>query len=403
MTEMVELKKPLDYFRSFLEFQRDVKLILFSNVFSSIQFGLFAVIQTLYLKSLGYDPPTIGLLVGLTPVFSMFFLIPSGIIANRFGKKWLLVASSLAYLSSFIIYATLDAFHFLLLASLLGGFSWGAYIAPFQAIIADKVETARRSYAYSLSSFLFSFGLIIGSLLAGLKEIFEFTFHFTPIFSYKLMFWLLVSIGIASIVPLIPIKEESKVDAKAKSGFTIKSWRSIGKLSLFQGLIGLGAGFFVTLLPLYLNMKFSALEAETGILLAISNAVTGLSYLAAPKLLEALGSVKSIVLSQGIAVLLLILIPLSPSFEIVCILYAARTMLMNVATPIISTYTTELVEKDEIALTSGVTTTAWNGGNAVSTMVAGQIMGTNLDLPLYLCGLTYALSIMLFYFFFKTD
>lgn len=400
---MVKPKETLDYFRSFLALPRDMKLILFSNTFSSIQHGLFAVIQTLYLKSLGYDPPTIGLLVGLTPMLSMFFLVPSGIIADRFGKKCLLIASSLAYLSSFIIYATLDAFHFLLLASLLFGFSLGTYIAPFQAIIANKVETARRSYTYSLSSFLFSFGLIIGSLLAGLKEILEFTFHLTPIFSYKLMFWLLVAIGILSIVPLIPIKEESKVDAKVKKRFTIKSWGSIGKLSLFQGLIGLGAGFFVALLPLYLNMKFSALEAEIGILLAISNAVTGLSYLAAPKLLETMGSVRSIVLSQGFAVLLLLLIPLSPSFEVVGLLYATRTMLMNFAEPIISTYTTELVEMDEVAFTYGVTTTAWNGANAISTMVAGQIMRTNLDLPPYFCGVTYALSIMLFYFFFKSD
>lgn len=403
MTEMVELKKPFDYFRGFLEFQRDVKLILFSSTFSAIQFGLFAVIQTLYLKSLGYAPSTIGLLVGLTPVFSMFFLIPSGIIADRFGKKWLLVTSSLAYLSSFIIYAALDAFHFLLFASLLGGFSWGAYAAPYHAIIADKVEATRRRYAYSLSSFLFAFGSIIGSLVAGLKGTLEFTFHLTPVFSYKLMFWLLIAIGIASVVPLIPIKEESKVATKAKGYFTIKSWRSIGKLSLFQGLIGLGAGFLVSLLPLYLNMKFSALEAEIGVLFAISSAVTGLSYLAAPKLIETMGSVRSIVLSQSPAVLLLILIPLSPNFEVAGLLYVARTMLMNIAAPIISTYTTELVEMDEMALTSGVATTAWNGANAVSTMVAGQIMGTNLDLPLYLCGLTYALSIMLFYFFFKGD
>ncbi|MDH5769735.1 MAG: MFS transporter [Candidatus Bathyarchaeota archaeon] len=400
---MVELKEPFNYFRSFLKLPKDIKLILFSNLFSSIQYGLFAVIQTLYLKSLGYNPPTIGLLVGLTPMLSMFFLIPSGVIANRFGKKWLLVVSGLAYLSSFMIYATLDAFHFLLLASLLGGLSWGVYVAPFQAIIADNVETAKRSYAYSLSSFLFSFGLIIGSLVAGLKEILESTFHLPPIFSYRLMFWFLVAIGIASVVPLIPIKEESRVDAKAKSYFTIKSWRSIGKLTLFQGLIGLGSGFFVVLLPLYLNMKFSALEVEIGVLLAVSNAVTGISYLAAPKLIEMMGSVRSIVLSQSIAVLLLVLIPLSPSFEVAALLYSARTMLMNFASPIISTYTTELVERNEVALTSGVTATAWNGANAVSTMVAGQIMGTNLDLPPYLCGLTYALSIMLFYFFFKGD
>ena len=402
MARMTKRKDALNYLRGFIGFNRDVKLILASNTFSAINYGIFYATQTLYLNSLGYDPATIGFLVGLTTIFSILFLIPSGIIADRFSKKLVLIASSLAYLFTFIIYALFEAFPYLLIASLLAGFSWGTYVAPFNALIADKVESATWSYAFSITAFLYAFGSLIGSLIAGFsEEAFKSILHLTPPSSYRLIFLLSIAFGTATLLPIIQIREHR--ERTTTKWNVIKSWRAILKFCLINGLIGLGAGLFVSLLPLYLNVKFSASDIEIGVLFAVSNAIMGFSYFVAPKLMEKIGPVKATVFAQTPSILVLLLVPFSSNFVVAALLLTVRSVLMNFATPIIATYTMDLVVREERALVSGITTMAWNGANALGTMLAGQFMEMYLDLPVFLCSIFYAMSIPLFYIFFKGE
>lgn len=399
---MTKSEQPHLYFRGFIEFHRNVKLVFLSNLLSSIQLGVFIVLQPLYLNSIGFPSSTIGVLIGATSIFSTIFLIPSGIISDRISKKWVLIASTSAYLLSFMIYALFDSFSFLLLASLLSGFSWGAWTAPYTAIIADNVEQVKRSHAFSISAFLFTSGSIVGSIIAGGKELIESTLLLTPLDSYKIIFWLSIVLGVSSLVPLIFLKEESR-ERTSKGFFTIHSWKVIGKFSLINAFIGLGAGLFITLVPLYLNFKFSASETEIGVLFAISNAIMALSYFTAPKLMEIMGPVKAIISAQVPAILLLTIIPFSPIFSIAAFLYIGRTILMNFAHPIYTTFAMNLVDKEERSLASSITTMAWNGTSAIGTMIGGQLMEIQIDLPAFICSVSYALSTILLYLFFKSD
>jgi MFS family permease len=129
----------------------------------------------------------------------------------------------------------------------------------------------------------------------------------------------------------------------------------------------------------------------------------GFSYFVAPKLMEKIGPVKATVFAQTPSILVLLLVPFSSNFVVAALLLTVRSVLMNFATPIIATYTMNLVVREERALVSGITTMAWNGANALGTMLAGQFMEMYLDLPVFLCSIFYAMSIPLFYIFFKGE
>jgi len=398
---MTKIEKTRAYFRGFFDFDLDIQLVLFSNLFSCIQIGIFIVVQPLYFVKIGFSSSTIGFLLGLTSVFSTIFLIPSGIVADRLGKKLVLISSSIAYLLSFLIYALFDSFSFLILASLLSGFSWGAWAAPYNALIADKVEQNKRSHAFSFSAFLYTLGSIIGSIIAGSKELIEAIFHFDPISSYKLIFWLSIALGVLAVIPLFLIKEEEKSTINLKKYLQLKSWNPIIKFSIVNAFIGLGAGLFITLVPLYMNIKFVASEAEIGALFAASNTIMALSFFVAPKLMEVFGAVKATVYAQSLAIILLFLIPFAPSFFIGAFLYVLRTILMNFAQPIFVTYAMDLVNKEERSIATSITTIAWNGTSALGTMLGGQIMEAHLEFPVFLCGISYTFSTILYYLFFK--
>lgn len=397
---MASKRSSYEYFSKFRGFDRDVKLLLLNTFLTAIVLGLFTIIQPLFLNALGYDSVVIGFLLGISGIVSVFVLLPAGILANRYGNRNLLIAGLLAYALALIIYAIFTDYPLLLIASSLTGVAFGAYAGPSNAILTDKSKFSERNFVFSLSLFLSAFALIIGSFLAGAPDFLLSILHTTQLESYRIMFWIAMGLVLISLPGLFLVSESSSIKNKKKA-FSFKSWRLAGLFSVSSGLIGFGAGTFVPLLPLYLSSKFAATEFDIGILFAASNAAMGVVSLFAPKLSEKIGPVATITLTQTISIIPLVTIPFLNIFYWAALLYIIRTGLMNMSSPILNAYTMSLVPQDERASTSGVTTMAWNGANALGIIVSGILMSINLDLPFYIGSLFYASASIFFYIFFR--
>jgi len=394
------LRQVYAYFNQFRGFDRDIKFLLMSNFFIAIVSGLTSIIWPLYLDVLGYDPVVIGALLGASAIISVPVLFPAGVIADRYGRKRVLILSTLANAFAFVIYAALTDFPSLLLASALIGVSWGTYIGPSNAILTDKTGLKERSYVFSLYSFLSSFAIIIGSLLAGATDIVASALHQTSPEAFRTMFWVTVVISVTTIPQLCLIREASFVK-RSRGLLSVRSWKLIGLFSLVNGLLGFGAGAFIPLLPLYLSTKFSATKAELGVLFAISNGAAAFANLFAPRLSERIGQVAAIAFTQGLSTIPLALIPSSGFFHWVALLYVTRTALMIMCSPILNAFQMSMVSQEERASASGVVTMAWNGAYAAGSAASGILMGIYLDLPIYVGSLFYALSTILFYAHFR--
>lgn len=283
----------------------------------------------------------------------------------------------------------------------MNGFSWGTGNAPFTALLAENVGLDKRSYVFSFNSFLFNFSVIIGNLLSGLVDVFGGFFQMIPVTSYKVLFVMGAILSFLSIIPLLQLTEEKASSKKGNQVLKLKSWKIVKKFSTVNFLIGFGGGLFLPFLLLYMNLRYSASDTLIGTTLAISNAVIAIAFLASPSLVEKIGNVKTIVVTQGLSILPLLMIPLSLEFNTFVLLYSARAVLMNMASPIFASYMMSIVRESERASVSGITATAWTGGSAISSVIAGYVMDVSLDLPLYLCSVFYFLATALFYLFFR--
>jgi MFS family permease len=394
------LRQILVYFGQFRGFNKDIKLFLFTNALASVVIGLSSIIQPLYLGALGYDSAEVGLLLGASGIMSVLVLFPAGVVADRYGRKKVLILSIVTYAVSFVFYAVFTEFFLLLLGSIVMGVSWGTYIGPSNAILTDKTTLDQRNYVFSLYSFLSASAIIIGSLLAGTTDLVTSSLRQTNLEAFRTMFWVAVAITFACIPALFFVRE-TPFKKHSKGTFSISSWRIIGILSIVNGLIGFGAGVFIPLLPIYLSSKFLATKAEIGILFAVSNAAMAVANLLAPKLSERIGQVGAIALTQGMSVIPLVLVPSSRIFYEAELLYVTRTGLMNMSSPILNAYTMSMVSRDERASVSGMTTMAWNGLNAVGTAASGVLMDVYLDLPFHVGSFFYAFSTILFWAYFS--
>jgi MFS family permease len=328
-------------------------------------------------------------------------MIPGSILADYYSRKKILFLGIITYTLYLIIFGVSTEFFFLLLGSLFNGFSWGIYNSSFTALLAENTEGNNRTYVFSFNAFLFNLAFIIGNLSLGLVDIVTEFSQIIPLTSYKMLFLFGAFLSFLSLIPLFYYREETVYSQKVTKSLTIRSKDVVIKFSLVNFLIGFGAGLFIPFIPLYMNLQYGASDAVIGNTLAISNAVIAIAFLVSPRIVDKIGAVKSIVVTQGLSILPLLILPQLIDVESFIVFYSIRAVLMNMASPVITSYMMGVVETNERASVSGITATAWTGGSAISSVIAGFIMDVSLELPVYFCSIFYVLSTVLFYYFFR--
>jgi MFS family permease len=124
--------------------------------------------ETLYLNQrLGISMTTIGFIIGIMSFVGVPFQIPGGALADRLGRRPLIMVGILGTMILYIGVAFAPALWVIVLAfgieAVLG---WSMFLTGSNAMIADLVPFQRRAEAYSLTRTAVSIGASIGPLLA---------------------------------------------------------------------------------------------------------------------------------------------------------------------------------------------------------------------------------------------
>jgi len=388
----------------FMRLSREANLIVLSGGLASLPFGYLMIIQSIYLKMIGIEEGTIGLILSVTTLTGAVLTVPFGILADRYSKKWVLMSGGFISGFAWLMYALTQDVGLLLASSVLQGLSYATFGAT-TAMLAEKTSEGERTVAFSLSNVVFMAGSSVGALASGIPDWLIRGFGQGTAQAYAPLFVAAFALCALSSLVLIPLKESPTRQSKLNL-IPTKSKSEVVKLSVANVFIGLGAGLIIPLLPLWFYLRFGVGGGELGVLTVITNALMAISYLAAPELAKRMGAVGSIVSTQLIATGMLVLMPMTPIYGVVAVLYVMRTFLMNLSSPIQSAFMMNIVHPDERALAaalcspfSGIT---WGLPNSVGQGIGGAMFERKmLDLPFYLCGMLYALGAVSFFYFFR--
>lgn len=388
----------------FTKLNRDANFIVLAAGLSSLPFGYLMVIQSIYLKSIGIDEGSIGLILSVSTLTSSLLIIPLGILSDRYSRKWIMILGQALTAFAWLIYAGFVEIWGFYASSLLLGIGNAGIFAPYQALLAEKTTDEDRTIAFSLSSFAYMAGSTAGAMASGVPEWLIREQGSDIVLAYRPLFLAAFFLSSLASLILIPLRESqiTKRDAKI---LPTKSRREIGKLSAVTVLIGLGAGLIISMLPLWLHLKFGVGGSELGPLFVVANAVMAASYLFSPALSRRVGPVRAIVSTQILSTAFLVIMPVIPVYSIVAILYVIRTFLMNMSGPIQSAFMMSLVSPDERASASAICSPqsgiVWGVSYSVSQGIGGFMLEQGmLALPFYICGVLYMLASVLFFVFY---
>ena len=393
----------LDGGSSFSKVPKRVKWTIYFTLFDAIGIGYLFTIIPAYLPELGFSSAEVGLILAAFSLATMLCAIPLGLLSDRMGRKNVLYFGLLLFPPLFLAFALAHDLTMLIVFSMVGGVAEAAYLTAWNALIADQTTLENRNSAFALS---FIFGGAFTGLGFALPLFFPYIESATGLSSAVVHQGTFAALALLCIIPPLAMyfvfrdyhEKRPEGSEKRKEGRLAKSRANLIKFSLNNLLIGLGAGFIISLIPTWLFLKFGVTDSFSGPLLAISSISMAFASFASARLAFRYGSVRAIVLTQALSTIFLVMIPFMVDPIWAGAFYVVRSMLMNMSAPIMDSFLMGIIDKDERGLASAINNIIWRLPNSITTVFGGMLLAAGFfDLPFFITAACYVAGIGAFF------
>jgi MFS family permease len=388
---------------------KDATRLIYALIVPSVAYGMLYTDISYFLTTIqGLSDVTMGLIVTVMGVSTFTASIPLGMVSDRYGRKKVLILGNIAASATLAVFALTTNPVILVFAAILEGVSEGATSAATSALLAEKCEAAKRNIVFSLFGFAQSTAFAVGSFAIPAVVIFQ-VMGFSNQESHILLYVVVAILSLLSTGLMLKITEsratqhpKSTSKLGIKSFFPQKSKGVLAKYVITGATIAFGAGLFVPLMTRWMHLQYGVADDVSGPILGATSLVIGLATLASPYIAKKVGLVKAVVMTQSASTLFMFLTPISPSFTLASIVYTVRAFLMNMSSPLEQSMIMGLVATEERGVASGISTALWRLPNALSSFIGAWMMGIGLlSLPFFVGTVFYAVSISMFWFFFR--
>lgn len=407
------IQRVLAYFRQFGRFQRNARLYLLSNALSGMTTGIFLVLYTLYLTSLGYKADFVGATLFVGTIGAGVAIFPAGLCVDRWSGKRILIGSSLL-----IGLVGIGAILFrqpvpLLISAFLTGVALAFVLVINAPFLTRNSLPAERPDLFSLNIVLTQITTVLGEILGGaLPAWFSHNaWWMAPLPSW--LNWLLAAqpeprsyqlamlvaglIAIPSFIPLLLLDEDHHARpltsaSQARAAFPWRSWlasmrawmrparlRALVRspffaLVLVQTLTGLGAGLIIPYFNLFFVRHLRASSALFGLIDGAANGLTALTTLCAPWLARRLGRVNSIAWTRLGSLPLLLTVGFAGSLRLAAGLYPLREGLMDMSNGVLMVFSMEEVEEEYRGIANSAYQAAFQVAWALTSSLGGLLI-----------------------------
>ncbi|NLN84342.1 MAG: MFS transporter [Firmicutes bacterium] len=397
------------YFEKIASFSRNAKLFLLSHASSQVCLGVGSTILNVYFLKLGFSKSYIGTFMAMKTMAAAISAIPIGVVADRVGRKrsvlWAIFFTILATIGE----VTLMNQALLLLASFAQGIGSTFKSVVQNPFLMENSEPHERIHLFSVNQALQTVASVLGSGLAGLMPlIFAFTaerlgwLELVEVTQLRMALAFSIVFLIISAIPMLMVNETNFVPSKRHSVksdlIAIVKDENLRNLTIYRFMIGAGAGMTIPFFNVFLSDTLNATAGQISYITMGSRVVLTIAVLMSPWLVRVLGRIKSVLVTQLLSIPALLSISFAPSIWITAVLYWFRSALMNMSSPISTSFAMEIVPSDMRATASSTMNMGGSLARSISQMLGGYMMDTMGNAsPYYFTSVIYFIATIFYY------
>lgn len=391
---MADTNSPrLSYFDSLLHANQNCQLNFATTILQGLGQGVYLLVFNLYILAVGIDADALGVILSAAPLAQAIGSIPIGMLAERIGFRKTFV----------IIYAVTGLARLLQASSdnitAIGGvafFSGLALAGDFVVRIAFLAANSRpeeRTQIYSFSSFLFSFSLAIGSLVAGFIPNLFLTHSLDLALAYRYTLYVAGALTLLGVVPSLLVTEASQAaDRHHRTGLAPYLWgmdhftRQHGLISLF---VGLTIGMTVPFMNIYFIYNLGSSREFFGVASALALAFTMVGTAVAPFVAARVGWVRSVTNLRLLVPVAILAFAFTSSQYFGAVAYLAQYVLIQMSQPLSFAFAMYFATvQARTAVSAWLNVTFWLG-NALAAPITGHFLAmTDYRSPLLIAAVT---------------
>lgn len=377
-----------------LNTHNDRLLIYGAALLRGLAAGAISVLAAVYLAKRGFDEAALGIVLSAGMGGVLAGTIFGTYFADKVGRRRSLVMLALlAAIGGALLVAT-DTLWAAALTAFFGmlntqGSDRGAAQALEQAILPATASDAERTQVFARYNAIADVGGAAGALLAAFPALLRDHWQVTELHAYDAT--VLVYAALTLIVALLYARlsahaESAPLPALADLAHDAPPSirRQVRKFAGLSALDAVGGGFIGSaLIAYFLYARFGVNETELALLFVAARTMTVLSHFVAAWLARRIGLVNTMVFTHIPSSLLLLTLPIAPTFGVAAALFILREGLSEMDVPTRQSYLMAIVPPHERSWAAGISQLARAAGRMVSPVLAGAAMQAGaLWLPL---------------------
>jgi MFS family permease len=373
----------------------DSRRLLLTRGLRGFADGAVSVLLPGYLSVLGFSSFQIAALIFATLTGSAALTLWIGFVANRIGRRHVLLAACALMFATGAGFTLVTAFWPLFVVAFVGTLNPSAgdvslFLPVEQSALAETVRTRDLTAIFSRYNVAGAFAGALGALASGLPALLAGRFNLDRAATLRLGFvgYSLIAIAAALVYRQLTLAVETAPPAQAAAPLA-KARKIVLQLSALFSLDSFGGGFVVqSLLALWLFRRFNMSIAAAGSFFFFAGLLGAASQLVSSWLAARIGRIYTMVFTHIPASLFMVIAALMPSLDLTLLFLLLRFALSSMDVPARQSFVMAVVPPEERAAAASVTNVPRSLATALAPLPAGALLDySTFGWPLVCAGL----------------
>ncbi len=375
------------------------------SFFDAICFNLIFVVYAPYLKALGFTGLEYGIVGSITSLAAVVASILVGWRIDRYRALPVFITTLIIDTVGFLLLAT-GYKPLIILHGFLMGFIGQIMHLSYTVLISRLVRESDYHYTYTYVSALSQFGAGTGSLMGWIPGLIAY-YTMEPlvnIYRYTIIAAALSRLPLILVIKRLGSREASPIGNQQERRYSGErmEWSVIARFVVTTSLIAFGASISIHNISYYFVLKYHVESWGLGTIYSVIQYLMAIVMLLLPDLADRIGSTLGLFLVlTSSSIPLLVLLTLVNDYVVASIIYIVRTMLMNVANPLLTAFEMKLIPRGYRGRGYALISLSWMLPTIPGRGLGGYLLDVDVELPLRITAITYTIALVLLAILFR--